>query len=385
MRHRNALAITATLGLGLAGCDLLTAALRFGALDVLGVMPRAGFSQVSSADFGNVVFALGAEDDRGFSLAPPLFLLDFEDENGDPIEVEEGEEVPGADAGTFVLLVDGSSSMISTDAARFRVDAAAQVALRIEECSDHWDQALLEFTTEAAGGRYRHSRMLADFGATAGAISERAQGLDAVGSTPLWDATHEVLAGMDEHADAHEAYLMGLSGSDTDGTSGESPLPGDGGETPSLEEPTDESEDGFPEDDPGVAVYGRSLVVISDGADTASGRSLDEVVQKANRAGIRVHAIGLGPASDAETEFGAETQAIADLRRLALETGGTYGYVASAAELPVQADAIAKAVCGGYTEVTAHFSAPPTPGTRVNGRVNLIGTDIGVPWTFTAP
>ena len=158
MRRRTALALTATLGLGLAGCDLLAAALNFDALNLLGIMPKAGFSQAASSDFGNVVFALGAEDNQGFSLAPPLYLLDFEDDNGEPIDVEEGEEIPGSDAGTFVLLVDGSSSMLTTDAARFRVDAAAQVAIRIEECSDHWDQALLEFTTDAPGGKYQYSR-----------------------------------------------------------------------------------------------------------------------------------------------------------------------------------------------------------------------------------
>jgi hypothetical protein len=385
MRRRNALALTATLGLGLAGCDLLAAALQFDALNLLGIMPKAGFSQAASADFGNVVFALGAEDDNGFSLAPPLYLLEFEDENGEPIDVEEGEEIPGADAGTFVLLVDGSSSMLTTDAARFRVDAAAQVAIRIEECSDHWDQALLEFTTDAPGGKYRHSRMLADFGAPAKDIAERAEGLDAMGSTPLWDATHEVLAGMDEHADDHEAYLMSLSEGGAD-EGAEEGAPAEGGEDVPAEEGAEEDAgEGFPEDDPGVEVYGRSLVVISDGADTSSWKSIDEVIEKANRASINVHAIGLGPASDADTEFGAEPEAIADLRRLALETGGTYGYVSSANQLPTQAEAIAKAVCGGYTEVTAHFANPPAAGQRVNGRVNLIGTDFGVPWTFTAP
>lgn len=381
MRRRNALALTATLGLGLAGCDLLAAALQFDALNLLGIMPKAGFSQAASSDFGDVVFALGAEDDQGFSLAPPLFLLEFEDENGEPIDVEEGEEIPGADAGTFVLLVDGSSSMLTTDAARFRVDAAAQVAIRIEECSDHWDQALLEFTTDAPGGKYQHSRMLADFGAPAKTISERAENLDAMGSTPLWDATHEVLAGMDEHADEHEQELMSFEEGAEDAPAEESPAEGGEEEAPVEESPEEE----MGEDDPGVAVYGRSLVVISDGADTSSWKSIDEVIQKANRAGINVHAIGLGPASDADTEFGAEPEAIADLRRLALETGGTYGYVSSADQLPTQADAIAKAVCGGYTEVTAHFANPPAAGERVNGRVNLIGTDFGVPWTFTAP
>jgi hypothetical protein len=385
MRRRTALTLTATLGLGLAGCDLLAAALNFDALNLLGIMPKAGFSQAASSDFGNVVFALGAEDNQGFSLAPPLYLLDFEDDNGEPIEVDEGEEIPGSDAGTFVLLVDGSSSMLTTDAARFRVEAAAQVASRIEECSDHWDQALLEFTTDAPGGKYQYSRMLADYGAPAQTIAERAEGLEAMGSTPLWDATHEVLAGMDEHADEHEAELMSLNEQQADGQEGGDSPAGEGtGELPG-EEGGQPGEGEFPEDDPGVAIYGRSLVVISDGADTASWKDLDEVIQKAQRAGVSVHAIGLGPASDAETEFGAEPEAIADLRRLALETGGTYGYVSSANQLPTQADAIAKAVCGGYTQVTAHFAIPPASGERVNGRVNLIGTDFGVPFTFTAP
>lgn len=385
MRRRTALALTATLGLGLAGCDLLATALNFDALNLLGIMPKAGFSQATSSDFGDVVFALGAEDNQGFSLAPPLYLLDFEDDNGEPIEVDEGEEIPGSDAGTFVLLVDGSSSMLTTDAARFRVEAAAQVASRIEECSDHWDQALLEFTTDAPGGKYQYSRMIADYGAPAQTIAERAEGLEAMGSTPLWDATHEVLAGMDEHADEHEAELMSLNEQQDDGQEvGDSPAGEGTGDLPG-EEAGQPGEGEFPEDDPGVAIYGRSLVVISDGADTASWKDLDEVIQKAQRAGVSVHAIGLGPASDAETEFGAEPEAIADLRRLALETGGTYGYVSSANQLPTQADAIAKAVCGGYTEVTAHFAIPPASGERVNGRVNLIGTDFGVPFTFTAP
>jgi hypothetical protein len=381
MRRSSALALTATLGLGLAGCDILAGLIDFADLDVLGVIPKAGFSSASSADYGKVVFALGAADDGGFSLAPPLQLLQFSDEEGNPIEVEEGEEIPGSDAGTFVLLVDGSSSMLTTDPARYRVEAARQVAVRIDECSDHWDQALLEFTTDAPGGKYEHSRMLADFGAPVGNISENADGLDASGSTPLWDATIEVLKGLADHAEDHEQELYGAD-EGAGGSAGE----GD----PGAEDPAEGGspvEDAPPAEDPlpDEFSYGRSLVVISDGADTASWKDLDRVIEVANNAGIHVHAIGLGPASDAETGFGAEPQAIADLRRLALETGGTYGYVSTADELPQQADAIAKAVCGGYTELTAHFADPKPSGERINGRVTLIGTDLGVPFTFTAP
>lgn len=392
MRRSSALALCATFGIGLAGCDILGSLMQFADLDVLGVIPKAGFSNASSADHGQVVFALGAADDLGISIAPPLGLLQFSDEDGNPIEVEDGEEIPGTDAGTFVLLVDGSSSMLTTDPQRFRVEAARQVAIGIDECSHHYDQALLEFTTESPGGKYQHSRMLADFGAPMQDISDRAENLEANGSTPLWDATLEVLHGLADHAEDHESELFSALEEEIEQ---EEPVEGGEEESPVEEEPVEEGapeegegpvadepvEDELPED----FVYGRSLVVISDGADTASWKDLDRVIEVATNNGIQVHAIGLGPASDAETEFGAEPEAIADLRRLALETGGTYGYVSTADELPQHAASIAKAVCGGYTELTAHFAEPKPSGERVNGRVTLLGTDIGVPFTFTAP
>lgn len=367
MKTRTSLALALTASMGVSGCAMLAQLLDFDDLSILGTMPKAGFSQASSMEFGEVVFALGSETKDGLSIAPPLSLLTFQDEDGNEIEVEEGEEVPGHDAGTFVLLVDGSTSMLDTDPARHRVNAAQEVASALGQCSDHWDQALLEFTTEAYGGAYEHSRMLSGFGSDPGKIAEDAGALQANGGTPLWDATSEVIAGLTDHADDHEAELESLSeegAPDGAGDSGEAPVP----------------------DGPVYERYGRSLVVISDGADTASwSHSLESVIRQANEVGIQVHAIGLGPASDAETEMFADPQAIEDLRRLALETGGTYGYVSSPDQLPKQADAIAKAICGGYTELTVRFEDPKPSGERVNGKVSLLNTGIGVPFTFTAP
>lgn len=367
MKTRIPLAAALTASLGISGCAMLAQLLDFDNLSILGTMPKAGFSQDGSMEFGEVVFALGSETSDGLNIAPPLSLLTFQDEDGNEIDVEEGEEVPGSDAGTFVLLVDGSTSMLDTDPARYRVHAAQEVASALGQCSEHWDQALLEFTTEAWGGQYEHSRMLSGFGADPGQIAEDADELQANGGTPLWDATSEVLAGLTHHADDHEAELESLAeegAPEEAGDSGDEPVP----------------------DGPVYERYGRSLVVISDGADTASyGAHLDSVIRQANEAGIQVHAIGLGPASDAESEMFADPQAIEDLRRLALETGGTYGYVSSADQLPKQADAIAKAICGGYTELTVRFSDPKPSGERVNGKVSLLNTGIGVPFTFTAP
>ena len=350
MRRNAMLGLTALLGLGLGGCDMLLDALSLDALNLLGVMPKAGFSRADRDDFGKVVFAVAAEDKTGFSLAPPLSLLEFRNHEGELLQVVEETEVPGADAGSFVLLVDGSASMLDTDPDRFRVQAASMVASRIEACSEHWEQALMEFNTEHPGGQLDNGRVLASLGSSGKDIAEAAQGLDAEGMTPLFDATHEVLRRLDDHSRDHEQSLLSAE------------LEG-----------------------PGVANYGRALVVISDGADTSSRRSLAKVVETANEAGISVHAIGVGPASDALSEVWREDDAIEALRQLALQTGGTYGYVSTLDELPDQADAIANAVCGGYTQVTVEFDEPAEEGGRMHGFVNLVGTPIGLPYTFTAP
>jgi hypothetical protein len=349
--HRSAFVVfTATLGLGLTGCEVLEELLVPDALSLLGVMPRTDFSQPRATDFGKVVFAIGAQSRDGFSLVPPVSLLEFRDSDGELLAMADEQEIPGADAGSFALLVDGSASMLDTDPERFRVEAAAVVASRIEACSDHWNQALLEFSTSHSDGQMNHSRTLAPMGSASKAIAEAARSLDAEGMTPLFDATREFLDRLDEHAGAHEASLLSAA-----------------------------------PDGPGHATYGRALVIISDGADTASRHGLSDVIQLATASGIRIHAIGVGPASDAIDEIWREEEAIETLRRLALDTGGTYGYVSSSADLPTQADAIATAVCGGYTEVVVEYEDPPQAGERVSGFVQLAGTPIGLPYTFTAP
>ena len=70
---------------------------------------------------------------------------------------------------------------------------------------------------------------------------------------------------------------------------------------------------------------------------------------------------------------------------LAAETGGLYGYVADATELPALGKSIASATCGGYTEFTATFPEPKESGERQWGSVRLKGTPIRVPFTFTVP
>ena len=135
---------------------------------------------------------------------------------------------------------------------------------------------------------------------------------------------------------------------------------------------------------PGMDEWGTGLVVISDGADTSSHSSLDGLIGRANELGVAIHAVGLGPASDSAEEFG-QPEAVSQLRHLAAETGGFYGYVATPAELPKLAEHIAMAVCGGYQEVSVRFAEPRPSGERVEGRLGIANTGISVPFTFSVP
>ncbi len=360
-KHTAALAI-ATTGLALGGCSVLGALLGLTDLLLLGVTPADGFADAASADAGRAKIAVAGEGEGGGPLIPALSLLEVEDEDGEPVEIEEGEEVAGHVAGSFVLLVDGSGSMENTstecancptDPQRFRVQAARELSKKLAACGPDWRQALMEFTTEAYGGELQSTRVLADFGTAPEDLSVAAEGLTSYGGTPIWDATAEVLTSLT--ADATDAYAAAEAGADADTAS------------------------------PGVDDWGVGLVVISDGTDTHSIRSLDDLIGQAQAAGVPIHAIGLGPASDSVEEYGADPQAVEDLRRLAKETGGYYGFVSSPDELPALAQSVAMATCGGYQELTVRFAQPRPSGERVNGRLKLANTDLSVPFTFTAP
>ncbi|MEC8425632.1 MAG: hypothetical protein VX000_17720, partial [Myxococcota bacterium] len=219
-------------------------------------------------------------------------------------------------------------------------------------CGPDWRQSLMEFTTSASDPRLTSTRVLADFGAEPYEVGAAAALLSSDGGTPIWDSTYEVIGLLARDARSS----LAAAEADTGDTSS-----------------------------PGIDAWGTGLVVISDGTDTRSATTLDQLIVRANEAGIAVHTIGLGPASDSVEEYGAEPAAIVDLRRLAKDTGGYYGYVASPDELPELADHIAKATCGGYRELTVRFAEPKASGERVRGALRLVNTDLSVPFTFTAP
>lgn len=337
----------------LSGCTVVAKIWKLASANILGIMPKVGFSDPDSAEYGQVVIAVAGESENGLASFLPLDDLTILDPAGDPAEIEETTEVEGTETGSLVVLVDGSGSMVGSDPDRLRVTAIDMLAAEISDCSQDWSQSLFEFTTEASAGRLRYSRKLADFGSDAQRMSNAAADLDEDGGTPLWDAAHEIMGDFEDAADEHETSL----------SEKEIAVTGQGGST---------------------TEYARTLVVISDGADTDSSKTVEQVIRSANNKNIRVHSIGIGPASDANL-INLQPRAVRELRQLSLETDGYYGYVDTIDDLPKHAKAIAASMCDGYEQLLVKFPRAEQHAGRIWASLEIANTGITVPFTFSAP
>jgi hypothetical protein len=139
----------------------------------------------------------------------------------------------------------------------------------------------------------------------------------------------------------------------------------------------------------------KGIIVMTDGQDTASSRTLNEIIEKAQNLEIPIHVVGLGPANEKFNEIFQGTQdnseAISDLRRLAGETGGLYASVDSADDLTQLAEFIAIGLAGGYTTTQVVLDPIPASGTIVKGTIFVLDPESGKkvepgePWEFVAP
>jgi hypothetical protein len=139
----------------------------------------------------------------------------------------------------------------------------------------------------------------------------------------------------------------------------------------------------------------KGIIVMTDGQDTASGRTLNEIIEKAQNLEIPIHVVGLGPANEKFNEIFQGTEdnsaSIKDLRRLAGETGGFYASVDSAEGLTQLAEFIAIGLAGGYTTTQVVLDPIPASGTIVKGTIFVVDPETGEkvepgePWEFVAP
>ncbi|HCH66655.1 MAG: hypothetical protein CL927_03030 [Deltaproteobacteria bacterium] len=321
----------------LSGCeaikDKLQGLLGLADLSLVGVTPADGFADPGSVDHGVFFVALGAEDEKGNLVAPLVDLLEVRDESGEPLVVENSEEREGSNRGSMFVLVDESSSLMETDPEEHRKTAVALLAKQLGRCATGWRMTLQGF--------YGSSENLNEVVPWTDDLSEIEAGADmlsADGATDLYDA-------------------VGMS----------------------IGMVADDVSSSFNGNDVGAA-----LVVISDGADTASFEwGPTSMLDEAGSAGIPVHTVGLGPASDQAPN--ASDDLVALLRDLSDVSGGVYGAASEASDLPRVAEAIAKAHCGGYSVLVVRHDDPPESGSLVDGEVGVVDTNVSAPFTFVAP
>ena len=114
-----------------------------------------------------------------------------------------------------------------------------------------------------------------------------------------------------------------------------------------------------------------SVVLLSDGADIGSIRSLDEVVAAAQKQQVRIFTVGLRSGA-----FDAEP-----LRSIADRTGGSYAEARFASELAEVYEALGAQLAGEYL---VRYRSAARPMSQVEVRVEIAGTG-GAETTYVAP
>jgi hypothetical protein len=129
----------------------------------------------------------------------------------------------------------------------------------------------------------------------------------------------------------------------------------------------------------------RHVVIITDGFPRDSVPYKDSLFAAAARGGVRIFAVGIGPASDQGPK--SSSQAVAVVRELATRTGGIYAGVTDAAQLAPALRALASEPSGDRLLATFALGSVPVRGAVVAGTVTIQGA-LGratAGWSFVAP
>ena len=128
----------------------------------------------------------------------------------------------------------------------------------------------------------------------------------------------------------------------------------------------------------------RVLLVFTDALPTDTTIS-ERLFTAAADAGVVVHAVGVGPASDLSSNTSPE--AVARLRAIANETGGLYAGAPSAEGLAPVFSALGTSVGKGELLVTVKLDPAPARGTVLRGYVDVSNPAGGARgnWEVTAP
>lgn len=302
---------------------------------VLGVEPVPGPDDAGAPATALVAWVGALTEDGVLGLPTPSSIA-VTCQGGPCAPLDEGVQRPGANAGVLAIIVDNSGSNgaaparclgCPTDPKNQRAVAVREVIRRLLGRAPAWRVGLFDFGWNPNGGRVATAQ-LAGYSSFAADFDPAIDAWYPGHSTYLYDAMVDV-------------------------------MPTVAGERASF--------DG--------GVPGRVLIV-SDGEDTSSVKSLSQGLSLAKQWGITVDTVGYGQRSDGGAVVLAP-RAYRDLRRIATETGG-FCTIVSADELPALFARIGELYVAGYAE--RRFAMPADAG-AVEGQVGL-RDDGPVPFRF---
>ena len=194
---------------------------------------RVGLNMVPINEFGEVQFLTNALYDVEVTNPPQTIA-----------SVDMVESKPAKEQGTFAVLLDSSTSMESNDPERQRVTATVELTREVLIQTPTSRMAVFDFGAGASGG-FEETRALTPYTSDPAVLAEGTEKTIAEGWTPLYDSLVEVLGSMSTEIQATFQTT-----------------------------PVD-----------------KAIVVVSDGEDTSSSASLEEVISLSKQLDIPVHVI----------------------------------------------------------------------------------------------
>jgi Mg-chelatase subunit ChlD len=231
------------------------------------------------------------------------------------------------------ILLDDSGSMSSNDPQTLRADAATLFWRTVLSSDSRNQVSLLDFGS--GGGRgFTDTRLLQGWTRNEGLLTQALASVGDYGGTPLYESMRETALWVDSTTTASSVS--------------------------------------------------RVMLVLTDGQPNSFVRR-DAALAAASGAGITIHTVGLGPASDADPF--ADDEAVAAVREIAERTGGVYSSATDANALAPIFQVLAQVSSEGQLIGAFRVSPVPPSGTRVQGTVTVRsgGASQTATWSFVAP
>jgi Mg-chelatase subunit ChlD len=231
------------------------------------------------------------------------------------------------------ILLDDSGSMSSSDPQKLRAQAAQLFWEALLPVRPGNQAALLDFGAGATTGTFSNTRLLQTWTNNGATLQAKLSSIVAANGTPLYESLLETVAWMNTTT---------------------------------------------------TTAQNRVILLMTDGEPTSSARRVD-AINAAKAAGITVHTVGLGDASDLDPS--PSSAAVAAVREVAEQTGGVYSAATTANALSSIFQVLAAASSQGQLVGSFRITPVPASGSRVRGTVTVAagGRTGTASFTFVAP